>query len=99
MNPATVRVIWSPQAEQERTDAVDYIAEDSVMAALRFDDRCNEVTSLLVEQPFVGRPGAIEGTREFVVTPSYRLVYTVGENTLVIDTLSHTSLPWPPLLD
>ena len=49
--------------------------------------------------PRMGRPGALDGTRELVVHPNYRLVYTVDEDTVTIVALVHSAQHWPPADD
>ena len=77
--------------------AVWYIAERDLGAALRFDARLDQVALLLAEQPYIGRVSELSGTREFFPEPTYRLVYEVREEDVLIVSLTHTSRRWPPV--
>ncbi|MCV9879655.1 type II toxin-antitoxin system RelE/ParE family toxin [Brenneria izbisi] len=57
-------VIWTPEAEQDRADIWDDIAADNPVAAVEMDNHFSEAASRLGEQPEMGVPGKIAGTRE-----------------------------------
>ena len=45
----------------------------------------------------IGRVGVLEGTRELSVpNVSYRIVYRIEAETIVIDDIVHTRRRWPP---
>ena len=92
-----MNVEWSQDAEQNRVSVVWYIAQRDLGAALRFDERLDHVAVLLGEQPYMGRAGEISGTRELFPEPTYRLVYEIGSDGIVILSLTHTSQRWPPV--
>jgi plasmid stabilization system protein ParE len=50
-----VRVIWTPEAEQDRTDIWNYIAADKPGAAARMDMLFSGATAKLAEHPKMGR--------------------------------------------
>ena len=54
---------------------------------------------MLSVQPLLGRPGRVTGTREFVVSPRYILVYEVTADTLIVLAVLHTSRQWPPIAE
>jgi toxin ParE1/3/4 len=93
-----VRVVWTPEALQDRIDIWDYIATDNPHAASRMDALFSESASRLTEHPKLGRPGKVPGTRELVAHEHYRLVYeiAVDNDTVWILTLIHTARLWPP---
>ncbi|RVC77660.1 type II toxin-antitoxin system RelE/ParE family toxin [Mesorhizobium sp. M4A.F.Ca.ET.022.05.2.1] len=91
-----MRVIWTPEAEQDRADIWSYIAADSPSAAARMDQLFSDAVARLADFPKLGRTGKITGTRELIPHESYRLVYQVeGENLWVL-ALVHTARRWPP---
>jgi addiction module RelE/StbE family toxin len=92
-----VRVVWTPEALQDRIDIWDYIATDNPHAATRMDDLFSESASRLTEHPKLGRPGKIPGTRELVAHEHYRMVYEIAidSDTVWILTLIHTARCWP----
>lgn len=69
-----MRVIWTPEAEQDRADVWDYIATDNPHAAARMDELFSDAAARLAEHPKLGTPGKIPGTRELIPHDSYRLV-------------------------
>jgi len=54
---------WRPQAEQDRYDAIDHIAQDDPFVAIEQLDRIEEQTEVLLQPPKLGRPGRMNGTR------------------------------------
>ena len=93
-----MKVVWTPEALQDRNAIWDYIATDNPPAAARMDALFSESASRLTEHPKLGRPGKITGTRELVVHEHYRLVYEIAgdADTVWILTLMHTARLWPP---
>jgi addiction module RelE/StbE family toxin len=94
-----VKVVWTPEALQDRTDIWDYIAIDSPSAAARMDQLFSDAAAGLSEFPMLGRPGRIPGTRELIPHESYRLVYEIGDQTVWVLALVHTARQWPPIRD
>jgi addiction module RelE/StbE family toxin len=92
-----VRVVWTPEAEQDRDDVWDYIATDNVAAAARMDELFGDVIAQLPDFPLMGRAGKIAGTRELIPHENYRLVYEVEGETIWMLALVHTARLWPPI--
>lgn len=93
-----MRVIWTPEAEQDRSDVWDYyIATDNPRAAARMDELFSDSAARLVEHPKIGKPGVISGTRELIPHENYRLVYEIEQETVWILALVHTARLWPPV--
>jgi toxin ParE1/3/4 len=92
-----VRVIWTPEAQQDRADIFDYIAADNPLAAVWMDELFGNAAARLTEHPKLGKPGKIAGTRELIPHKSYRLVYEIERKILWILTLVHTARRWPPV--
>ncbi len=92
-------VKWTTAAELDRMDVMDYIAEDSVRAALEMDELFGASAARLADFPMLGKPGLVAGTRELVAHENYRLVYEIdqADKTVWILTLIHTSRRWPPI--
>ena len=88
-------VLWAPEAEQDRADIMDYIAADSPSAAIRMDQLFGEAAARLADHPFMGKPGHIPDTRELIPHSSYRLVYTINQDTIWVLALVHTARLWP----
>ena len=94
-----MKVVWTPEAEQDRADVLDYIAADSPRAAARMDELFGEAAERLGDFPLLGHAGRVPGTRELVAHESYRLVYEVEADTVWILALVHTARQWPPVRD
>lgn len=89
-------VIWTPEAEQDRTDIWDYIASDNPSAAARMDALFGEAAATLTIHPGMGKDGTVPGTRELIPHESYRLVYEIVGDTIWVLALVHTARQWPP---
>lgn len=94
-----MKLVWTPQAQQDRADVWDHIAADNPAAAAGIDELFSHAASRLTRHPMLGRPGRISGTRELIPHESYRLVYEIDGNTVWILTLVHTARQWPPARD
>ena len=94
-----MKVLWTPQALQDRADVWDYIAADNPSAAARMDEVFSHAVARLADHPQLGRPGKIQGTRELVTHESYRLVYEINGETVWVLALVHTAREWPLIRD
>lgn len=94
-----MRVLWTPEALQDRADVWDYIAADNPRAAARMDALFSQAAARLTEHPQLGRPGKIAGTRELIPHENYRLVYEIEQDTVWVLVLIHTARQWPPERD
>ena len=92
-----MRVVWTPEAQQDRADVWDYIADNNARATARMDVLFSDATARLAEHPNLGRLGKIPGTRELIPHESYRLVYEIERETVWILALVHTARQWPPI--
>ena len=91
-----MKVLWTPQALQDRLDIWEYITADNPIAASRMDELFSEAAARLADHPNLGRAGRIVGTRELVAHESYRLVYEIAHETVWVLVLIHTARQWPP---
>ena len=62
-----MRVRWLAEALRNVDAVAEYIARDDPAAARAVVRRIYDATSLLRDNPGLGRPGRIHGTRELVV--------------------------------
>jgi toxin ParE1/3/4 len=92
-----VRIVWAPQAHQDRRDIWDFIAIDSAAAAARMDDLFAASVTRLADFPLMGKPGKISDTRELIPHENYRIVYEVDSNAVRVLALVHVSRRWPPV--
>ena len=92
-----MRVVWTPEALQDRLDIWDFIAADNPQAAAQMDERFSQAASTLMDHPRIGRQGIGPGTLELIPQEHYRLVYEMDGDTAWILALVHTSRQWPPV--
>jgi addiction module RelE/StbE family toxin len=94
-----VRIVWTPEALQDREDIWDFIVSDNPKAAIRMDELFSNAVSRLTDFPLLGQTGKILGPRELIPHESYRIVYEIQQETLWILALIHTARHWPPIHD
>ncbi len=91
-----MQVKWTRKALVNLDDAVKYIAADKPTAAAGVAQKIWDASQKLVEQPGLGRPGRVSGTRELIVPGlPYILPYFEKKGILYILRVMHTSLKWP----
>jgi toxin ParE1/3/4 len=94
-----VRLRWTPQAEGDLKDIIDYITQDNPLAAVEVGDEIERQVSLLSDHPAMGRPGRIPNTRELVIAGlPYIVVYRVDEESLTVLRVLHAARRWPKKL-
>ena len=91
-----MKVLWTPEALQDRLDIWEYIAADNPIAASWMDELFSDAAARLAEHPNLGRAGRIPGTRELVAHENYRLIYEIERETVWVLVLIHTARQWPP---
>ena len=92
-----MNIIWSPEAIQDLISIRAYIAEESPAGARRIVLRIlHDVERLLPDNPHMGRPGRVPGTRELVIpqTP-YIVPYRVRSQGIQILRVYHGARRWP----
>jgi plasmid stabilization system protein ParE len=77
-------------------DEATYIAADDAAAARLVVNRVLDAVAILAEQPGLGRPGRVPGTRELIVAKTrYIVPYRVRDKTVEILRVFHTSRRLP----
>lgn len=91
-----MRVRWLRKALANLDAEASYIAEDDPAAARRVVARIMSAVSHLSQQPKLGRPGRVPGTRELVVPRTrYIVPYRVRGNVVEILRVFHVSRRLP----
>jgi plasmid stabilization system protein ParE len=86
-----MRIRWLRKALRNLDDEATYIAADDGSAARLVVRRVLDAVSMLAEQPGLGRPGRVPGTRELIVAKTrYIVPYRVRGETVEILRVFHT---------
>jgi addiction module RelE/StbE family toxin len=94
-----MRVKWTRQALREQDNAFEWIVAEDPNAAREVIDRMRSATRLLAENPKMGRPGRIAGTRELVVSRTpYVVAYRIRAQHVEILAVIHHAREWPSSL-
>jgi toxin ParE1/3/4 len=90
------RIKWLDIAVDDLEEIADYISQDNPETARRIVKRLWTAAKSLADQPEIGRPGRIHGTRELVVsnTPFVVPYRVVGSEVEILRVL-HGSREWP----
>ena len=91
-----MKLVWTPQALEDRDAISAYIAAENLGAAARMDALFDAQALKLLTNPRIGPPGVAQGTRELIAHKSYRLIYTVEDESISILTIISTARQWPP---
>lgn len=92
-----MRIRWLRKALRSLDEEATYIAADDPAAARLVVERVLDAVAILAEQPQIGRPGRVPGTRELVVLKTrYIVPYRVRGDTVEILRVFHTSRRLPP---
>lgn len=91
-----MRLRWLRAALRNLDDEATTIAADDAAAARRVVKRVLDAVAQLPEQPGLGRPGRVPGTRELVVLKTrYIVPYRVRGQVIEILRVFHTSRRLP----
>jgi len=94
-----LKIRWLKLAARDLEQIEAYIARENPAAAVGVVLRVVEAVELLAEQPGIGRPGQIEGTRELVINGTPFLVpYRQKDGYVEILRVYHHSRCWPDTL-
>lgn len=91
-----MRVKWLRTALRNLDEEAAFIAADDATAAARVVQRVLDGVAQLAEQPGLGRPGRVPGTRELVVLKTWYVVpYRVRGAVVEVLRVFHTSRRLP----
>lgn len=94
-----MRVRWTRRALREQDEAFEWIVSENAQAAREVIERTYAATRLLADNPRMGRPGKIAGTRELVVSRTpYVVVYRVAQDEVQVLAVIHQARAWPESL-
>lgn len=93
-----MQIRWTRKALNNLETAVHYIAADSPSNAQKVAQKIWDNIQLLRQQPGMGRPGRVSGTRELIISDLPFIVpYAEHNGEIVILRIIHTSMKWPEL--
>lgn len=90
-----MKVVWTPEAEQDRAAIFDHIAADNPFAAARMDQLFADAAASLQDFPWRGHVGPFPGCRELIPHENYRLIYATEDDTVWVLALIHAARQWP----
>jgi toxin ParE1/3/4 len=92
--------VWSPEAINDLAALRAYIEQENSAAAQRIALHIiTNVETLLANNPEMGRPGRVPGTRELVIPRTPFIVpYRLVGNTIQILRIFHGARRWPESL-
>ena len=89
-------LIWLRRAERSLEAIADYIARENRQAAYTTILTLRAAAARLTDNPALGRPGRVPGTRELVVADTpYILPYRVQGDIIQILHVLHGARQWP----
>ena len=92
-----MNILWSPEAIDDLTSLRAYIAEDNPAASQAVALHIiQNIEQLLPNNPQLGRPGRVPGTRELVIPKTPFVVpYRLQRNVIQILRVYHGARRWP----
>jgi len=92
-----MNILWSPEAIEDLTSLRACIAEDDPAAARGVVLHImHNIEQLLPDNPQMGRPGRVSGTRELVIPKTPFIVpYRLQRNIIQILRVYHGARRWP----
>jgi addiction module RelE/StbE family toxin len=91
-----MRVRWTTDAADDLERICDYIAESRPDSAQRVAQSVVERIGTLETFPRIGRPGRVQGTREFAFPPlPFVGIYEVRDEEIIVLRILHGAQRWP----
>ncbi len=91
-----MKIVWLQRAITDLRASRAYIAQENPDASNRLGRRIAAAVAALADNPAMGRPGRISGTRELVVTGTrYIVPYRVRGSTVQVLRVLHAARKWP----
>ncbi len=92
-----MRIVWTGHYLIELASIGDYVGQRNPRAAARLiNDIHSKTARLLSANPFIGRVGEINGTRELVISGTpYVVAYRVKDTQIEVLFVQHGAREWP----
>ncbi len=90
-----MKILWLSDARQDLKNLFLYILDRNPAAARRIRKRIYSAVKGLADNPNIGRPGRVFGTRELVISQtSYIVAYRVRNDAVEILRVIHGARDW-----
>ncbi len=88
-----VKIEWSPVAQNDLNEIIDYIAQDSLEYALNFYDQVREKVQNLIQFLKIGRmiPELDDPDIREIILRNYRIIYRIYKDNIEIIRIIHGS--------
>ena len=91
------RIVWRPEARADRIAIMEYIAQDSPLAAIELDGEIEDKVDALLDHPKLYKVSLrVHGTREMVVRPNYIVFYELVGADIIVLNVVHAARQWTP---
>lgn len=91
-----MKLRYTPRAKLDLAEIHDYIAQENSPAAKRVVQLIRQTAETLLQNPQIGRPGRIAGTRESTVGRfPFMLAYRIESEEIQVLAVVHTARSWP----
>lgn len=89
-------VLWLRGATATRLAQLRYVVRENPPAAARLSAEIRLQVRQLRDQPLIGRPGRVSGTRELVISRTpFIVIYRLTETRIEILRVLHGAQQWP----
>lgn len=90
-----MRLVWRPEAHDDRDRIMDRISQDNPVAAADLDEIFESKGEVARQRPTLYRKGKVEGTREIVAASNYIIVYMIKDDCVQVLRIMHARQQWP----
>lgn len=91
----TMRLVWGVSAQGDLRDILSFIANHDAALAESLGAGIQHCVEGLGDHPYAYPRGRVAGTREALVHPNYALAYRIGQDTVEVVGVFHTSREFP----
>ncbi|WP_053116534.1 type II toxin-antitoxin system mRNA interferase toxin, RelE/StbE family [Pseudomonas sp. P1.31] len=90
-----MKLVWRPEAHDDRDRIMDRISQDNPVAAADLDEIFESKGEVARQRPTLYRKGRVKGTREIVAASNYIIVYMIKDECVQVLRIMHARQQWP----
>jgi plasmid stabilization system protein ParE len=90
-----MRLVWNTPARGDLREILSLVADHDAALAEDLGAGIEHCVEGLADHPYAYPVGRVAGTREALVHPNYGLAYRIGEDTVEVVGVLHTSREFP----